>query len=77
MDEGDDGDDDGEDQDAEQDGRRRAFAKRKQTEREGRRSTIKSPLHNKLAMGSTDMDFIQAYIDGKVDRLSKLYVKGR
>ena len=73
----DEGDDEGDDEEDEGNARRAAFAKRKQTERESRRFSRKTPLHKRLDMASGgNAEFIKAWIDERVDRLSKLYVKG-
>ena len=77
MDEEDGGGDEGDDEDNEVDGRRAAYTKRKRKEREGHRSSLKTPLHARLVVSSGDnAPFVQNWIDQRVDRVSKLYVKG-
>ena len=67
----------GDDEDNEHDGRRAAYAKRKRKEREGHRSSLKTPLNARLLLASGDnSEFVQNWIDERVERLSKLYVKG-
>ena len=78
MDELNEDDDEGDDEDNEVNPRRAAYAKRMQKEREGHRSTLKTPLHARLVVASGDnAKFVQTWIDQRVERLSKLYVKAR
>ena len=78
MDELNEDDDEGDDEDNEVNARRAAYAKRKQKERQGRRSTVKTPLSARLLLASGDnAQHVQAWIEERVQRLSKLYVKGR
>ena len=78
MDELNEDDDEGDDEDNEVNPRGAAYAKRMQKEREGRRSTLKTPLHARLLMASGDnAEFVHAWSEERVERLSKLYVKAR
>ena len=65
--------DDGADED---DGRSSAFKLRMQQECAGDRFTMKTPLSKRLNATADDPEFVREYIEERVDRLSKLYVKG-